>query len=174
MVFCAISKGNITTFDATGAGTSSGQGTFVTGVSQTGYLGGIMIDSSNGDHGFVRAPNGAITTFDVPAGAQGTGPRNVSDTGTVAGNYIDSDGVSHCFLRTLSGTITTFDPKHATVCVGTAVNKKGIGAGNFVDGTGKSFVRRSNGKITTFAPPGCEKHGSDEHEQCGRDRGILY
>jgi len=47
----------------------------------------------------VRAPNGTITTFDVPGAAQGTYPYVNNFWGTIAGWYVDTNGVNHGFLR---------------------------------------------------------------------------
>jgi hypothetical protein len=66
-------------------------------------------------HGFVRARNGIITSFDVPgAGAdgynlQGTFPQGINDLGEIAGYYEDANTVNHGFVRTANGAITTFD-----------------------------------------------------------------
>src|SRR5215831_7979384 len=73
--FVRAPDGTITTFDAPGAGTGSGQGTFTTavdGLNPAGAICGNTLDNSNVNHGFVRAPNGIITIFDVPGA--GTGP----------------------------------------------------------------------------------------------------
>jgi hypothetical protein len=50
----------------------------------------------------VRAANGAIATFDVPAAGtaagQGTVGEGINSAGVVVGNYIDGDGLNHGFL----------------------------------------------------------------------------
>ena len=74
--FVRAPNGAITTFDAPGAGTGHGQGTFTAGtdgINPVGAISGASIDANSLFHGFVRAPNGAITTFDVPGA--GTGPN---------------------------------------------------------------------------------------------------
>ncbi len=65
-------KHEITTFDITGAGTGSGQGTFPIGIVENGWIMGSYIDANNVSHGFLRAPDGAISKFDVPGA--GTSP----------------------------------------------------------------------------------------------------
>src|SRR5262249_33529009 len=68
--FVRAPNGVITAFDAPGAGTGSGQGTFtstIDGMNPAGAIAGATIDTSNVYHGFVRAPDGTITTIDVPA-----------------------------------------------------------------------------------------------------------
>jgi hypothetical protein len=73
--FVRAPNGAITTFDAPGAGTAPGppfQGTFAGNINPAGVIAGDYADASNVIHGFVRAPNGAITTFDAPGA--GTAP----------------------------------------------------------------------------------------------------
>src|SRR5215472_8654383 len=67
--FIRASDGTITTFDAPGAGTGAGQGTVTAlaiAINQSGAISGAYLDASSVFHGFVRAPDGAIATFDVP------------------------------------------------------------------------------------------------------------
>jgi hypothetical protein len=66
-------------------------------------------------HGYVRSPDGRITTFDVPGAGtdgsqyQGTVPEAINDTGIITGEYIDSNDVQHGFVRASDGRITKFD-----------------------------------------------------------------
>lgn len=60
------SKNKIITFDAPGAGTGAGQGTFGVGPNDLGAIAGFYVDSSYGLHGFLRNPFGKITEFDAP------------------------------------------------------------------------------------------------------------
>jgi hypothetical protein len=109
-------------------------------------------------HGFLRAQDGAITTFDVPFGnVYGTAPVFISQSGAITGNYADANFVAHGFVRATNGVVTTFD---APVAVnGTnpeAISSNGEVAGflwdaNFV---GHGFVRAPNGNLSTFDAPG--------------------
>src|SRR5205809_325616 len=87
--------GTITTFDAPDAGTGPGQGTFVfTGfcLNPAGVIAGSSLDASDVYHGVLRAPDGTITTFDVPGAGtgpfQGTLPLAINQTGSIRGSYI--------------------------------------------------------------------------------------
>jgi hypothetical protein len=55
------------------------------------------------NHGFVRSPFGAITTFDVPgagtAAGQGTLPATPNLFGAITGQDIDANNVHHGFVR---------------------------------------------------------------------------
>jgi hypothetical protein len=105
--------GNITTFDAPGAGTGAGQGTFPAGINLFGMIEGNYVDAGNVFHGFVRAPFGAIHTFDAPSAGsgagQGTFPATLNDFGMITGSYLDASGVYHGFVRSRDGKFATFD-----------------------------------------------------------------
>jgi hypothetical protein len=95
--YVRASNGAITTFDTPGAGTGPGQGTItalVTGLNPAGAVTGPYLDASNVNHGYVRAPNGAITTFDAPGAGtgpgQGTFVSGINPEGAVTGAYLDA------------------------------------------------------------------------------------
>jgi hypothetical protein len=64
-------QGEITSFDAPGAGTGSFQGTFPQQMTAAGRIVGYYRDNNGMNHGFVRSVQGQFTTIDVP----GAGPR---------------------------------------------------------------------------------------------------
>jgi hypothetical protein len=111
LVLCALTsrvsanakKPTIISFDAPGAGTSSGQGTFAFGINPARTIEGEYLDASNAYHGFVRNRNGAITTFDAPGAgtgpSQGTLPQSINPAGAITGYYTDTNGLSHGFVR---------------------------------------------------------------------------
>src|SRR5207253_1966579 len=103
--FVRTPDGAITTFDAPGAGTGPFQGTATTsvdGMNPAGATVGQYLDASNVFHGFVRAPNGTITTFDAPGAGtgpfQGTVPFCNNPPAGITGYYIDASNVGHGFL----------------------------------------------------------------------------
>ena len=55
-------------------------------------------------HGYVRAANGTITTFDAPGAGtgagQGTADGGINTAGDIAGYYLDAGYVIHGLLRT--------------------------------------------------------------------------
>src|SRR5438105_3639550 len=59
-------KTTITKFDAPGAGTAAGQGTFPSGINPSGAITGFIRDANVARHGFLRAPDGTFTIFDDP------------------------------------------------------------------------------------------------------------
>ncbi len=98
----------LVTFDATGAGktSGSGQGTFPESISDAGAITGHYTDAHNVNHGFLRSPAGdKLITFDASgagktAGSgQGTFPDSIK-AAAITGHYIDSNNVNHGLLRT--------------------------------------------------------------------------
>ena len=94
--------GKFTTFDAPGAGTDPGQGTGCSSdcpvlLNDLGALTGNYIDADWNYHGYLRSPEGKITTID-PLGSTATFPDGINDNGSITGNYYDANGVSHGFL----------------------------------------------------------------------------
>jgi hypothetical protein len=166
----------ITTFDAPGAGTDPGQGTYPNGINSLGAIVGWYVDASNVNHGFVRYPGGAITTIDVPGAGIGAGQGTVAQAinveGAVTGMYFDANCLYHGFLRDRHGRITTFDAPGAStvgglcatstywlVMQGTAagnINAAGTITGIYTDpnGVGHVFLRAPNGTFTNFDAPG--------------------
>lgn len=163
---------NIITYDAPGAGTGPGQGTFGIVINPAKGIEGYYVDSNNVSHGFVRSPLGTITTFDAPGAGTGSGqgtlPFSLSPRGEITGYYTDASGLSHGFARAHDGTFTTFDAPGAgiggcspplicsTGTQGASINAKGAIAGQYVDNSGvfHAFLRSPGGTITAFDAPG--------------------
>jgi hypothetical protein len=96
-------EGRVTSFDAPGAGTGIYQGTGCfsdcpVSLNNWGALTGVYIDANYIYHGYLRNPNGKITTID-PQGSTGTLPYSINDSGAVTGYYLDGNNVYHGFLR---------------------------------------------------------------------------
>jgi hypothetical protein len=154
--------GELTTIDVPGTGTYPEQ------VNNFGVISGFYTDASFQGHGFLRSPEGNVTTFDPPAGPAGTiGTYGalINDAGAIAGYYIDTNIVCHGFLRSLDGNYSTFEARTAGTApynfytagtFVTAVNFEGATTGFVVNQYAEthSWVRDSNGKITTFSVPG--------------------
>jgi hypothetical protein len=139
-------EGKLKTFDVPGAGTGSYQGTgcpgCALGLNQLGAIAGIYSDANSVNHGFLRSPDGKITTFDVPgagtASGQGTGcpsdcPTSLNDWGAITGNYIDANFVFHGYLRSPNGEITTVDPSGSVFTLSFSINDSGAITGQYVD-----------------------------------------
>ena len=101
----------IITIDVPGAGTGPGQGTYAFSVNDWGPITGWYVDSASVPHGFLRAPDGAIITFNDPdAGTVGgTVAYMINRPGWIVGYFEDSNQLLHGFLRAPDGTFTTVD-----------------------------------------------------------------
>ena len=144
--------GTIATFDAPGAGTGSGQGTYTWAINPAGTTAGASQDNNGVYHGLLRAADGTITMFDAPAAGtgngQGTQAEGIDPTGAVTGYYTDANNVSHGYLRTVDGKFTFFDAPGAGKGSGLGTfpmtnNSTGMVTGYYVDGGGvyHGFVR---------------------------------
>jgi len=140
-------------------------GTFPCCINTVGFITGTYLDANGVRHGFLRAPNGHITTFDVPNSAGMPAIHGMNDLGMITGDYFETDGIVHGFLRVPDGNFTSFDGPGAGLWPwsyewgGTAprsINQLGVTAGNYLDGNGTAhgFVRTPDGKITVIDAPG--------------------
>jgi predicted membrane protein len=176
--FVRTPDGTIASFDAPGAGTGNDRGTYVFAVDNlnpAGAISGTSLDANDVWHGFVRAPDGIITVFDVPTAGtdafQGTLTSGINQGGTISGEYVDENNVGHGFVRSSDGTITKFDAPGAGTgpgepgcsntdsCPGTIpenINNSGAITGKYNDDNGVShgFLRLKSGLIITFDVPG--------------------
>ena len=160
----------IITFDAPGAGTGAGQGTFADSINPKGEIAGFSCDSASVRHGYVRSAKGDFTTFDAPGAGtspfQGTAPhvgRTINPAGAITGFYVDASDVVHGFLRAPDGTITTFDaPGAGTVTdsgqgtTPSSINPAGAIVGSSLDASNvyHGSLRDRDGNFTTFDAPG--------------------
>jgi hypothetical protein len=101
--FLRSREGKFTTFDAPGAGTSSGQGTGCpsdcsTSLNDEGQITGIYVDVNFVFHGYLRSQDGKIVTVD-PVGSIFTFSSGINDVGAITGYYFDTNDVAHGFLR---------------------------------------------------------------------------
>jgi hypothetical protein len=137
------------------------------------YLGNNLVS-----HGFVRAANGTITTFDPTnvatapsthiASDSGTIPTSIDTAGDIAGTYTDTTGSRHSFVRTAGGTLTPFDPTGTdTTCASTSMGALLCGSGALGmddamdvvgtyfddDGVAHGYIRTASGSISTYDDP---------------------
>src|SRR5208337_3019999 len=140
--FLRYPNGDFTIFDAPGAGVAANQGTFpqfFSCLTTTGAITGFYLDANGVFHGFLRAHNGEITTFDPPGAgigvAQGTLPFSINLGGAITGTYADTNTVLHGFLRAHNGEITTFHAPGAGIGVAQGTLPFSINLGGAITGT---------------------------------------
>jgi hypothetical protein len=165
--------GTFITFDAPGAGTGFGQGTFPSSISPDGAITGSYAYNNDVNFvflGFLRASNSTLTTFDAPGAGTGspnctflgTFPSSISPDGAITGTFYDVNDVGHGFLRAENGTFTTLDATGAGTAAcpqGTqavVINPEGVILGIYTDANNANhgFLRASDGNFATFDPPG--------------------
>jgi len=159
--FLRASSGAVTAFDAPGAGTGANQGTFMAsyeGLSADGAVAGWYLDANSVSHGYFRAANGAITTFDAPGAGTGAnqGTFAYGITPVIPGVFIDANGVTHGFVRSAAGDFTTIDIPGASGTNVQNISLVGLIDGDYYDANGAShgFVRAPFGTIVRFDAPG--------------------
>src|SRR5271167_1569050 len=160
--FLRSPEGKFATFDAPGADTNANDfnGTLPNGINDAGAITGEYLDASGGNHGFLRSPEGAFTTFDVTGTIGATNAIALNLEAAIVGYYVDSSGVTQAFLRRPDGTFETWsgpgacDATPATGCYGTAafsINVFGTVAGGYLDNSGNfvahGLVRSPQGKF---------------------------
>ena len=127
--FVRTADGMITTFDI-------GTNAFSLGINDKGVIVGYYSDD-NAQHGFLRAPDGTITSFDPP-GCTDTSALSIDAKGDVTG-YCSSGGAVVGFLRSASGEFTLFNPPGSAGTQPAGIARIGAGtaiAGSYSDGGG--------------------------------------
>ena len=155
-------KPTFTTFDVPGAATGSGFGTVASGIDPeggiTGYYSTVEPNFGVVFHGFLRAPNGTITTFNAPHALTQVTFNSINPAGTITGLYEDTNFVFHGFVRGRDGTFTTYDlPAGSTVTTITpSINPEGAVTGYYLDASSvpHGFMRAPDGSFTVFDVPG--------------------
>jgi len=129
--FLRSADGTIATFDVPGAGTGSILWTLASSINPAGEITGYyetappnFLRRPGRPHGFLRAKDGTITTFDAP-GADQTTPQSINPRGEITGSYNDTTG-EHGFLRAADGTFTTFDAPGADQATPQSINPKSV------------------------------------------------
>ncbi len=172
--FVVNTSGNVTSFSAPNASTVAGQGTTVTGLSNSGLVAGYFFDATNNNQqtGYTRDALGVVTTFSI-TGATLTEVNAVNTSATTAGEYI-LNAVTHGFLRDSSGNVTTIDPTGSTSTVVRGLSDDGYAVGDFkhsnIGGnTNSGFIRDAAGNITIFNPTG----STDTIVESVNDKGVA-
>lgn len=150
-----------TTIDVPGSA-----GATAASINQAGVITGSYTDANFVSHGFLRAADGTIATFDAPGAGtgmyQGTSAAGISPAGAITGWYTDAIFASHGFLRAVDGTITSFDVPGSGGIQPLGINPAGVITGNYLFPAGEflgfqfyephGFVRDAKGTLTLIAP----------------------
>jgi hypothetical protein len=101
-------------------------------INPAGAVTGDYTDANFSVHGFLRARDGTITTFDAPGAVFGTLPTAINPAGVVTGLSLTQTS-GHGFLRARDGTFTTFDAPGAVGTQPSGINPAGAVTGYYVD-----------------------------------------
>jgi hypothetical protein len=131
-------------------------GTYPVSVNDSMVVTGYYYVSPTVTAGFLREPDGAITTFSV-LGSVWTEPESINAAGDVTGFYEVVAGVPQGFVRYSTGRIVTFDPPigfkfNPPEAQPVSVNDFGVIAGNypFPLSAADGFTRSAAGEFTNF------------------------
>ena len=136
---------------------------FAVDINLEGTIAGFTIDNNNVQHGFIRSPWGAFTSFDAPGAGTAAGEgtmvtleSGLNVQGETIGWSVVAPSTAHGFVRERNGVITLFDPPGSVFTVPGAINPEGLIVGGAYDANFvlHGFVRNTNGAITTFDVPG--------------------
>lgn len=119
--------------------------TYPLAINSSGDVTGYYLDITGG-RGFIRASNGAVTTF--AAFDSFTDPTGINRRGATTGAY--GNGAIHGFVRGPGGKTTSFDPDGSVQTDPTGINSSGSIAGWYYDGSSVHGFLRTNDTITSF------------------------
>ena len=135
--------------------------TFPYSINNNGVIAGYYTFGSGlTSHGFVRAADGTITTFDPPGLPLGgaTFALSINAAGAIVGYYLGGKFpfTNHGFVRDPQGNFTFFDPPGSTSTIADSINIGGAIAGYYSDASNvkHGFLRSDNGTLVSFDPPG--------------------
>lgn len=123
-------------------------------INPRGQITGYYLDMS-GIHGFLRDPDGTISTFDAGGTFSATYPTAITPAGEIIGN-VYSGLRNQGFLRRPDGSIITFDASaNVTYTMPTAMNQQGQITGYYRDANNAyhGFLRHRDGIITVMDLP---------------------
>jgi hypothetical protein len=150
--FVMTRDGTITDFTVAGS-----IATTPAGINDKGFVAGTYRSGDTGFpyHGFLRAPDGTLTTFDVSKiPGQSTIVTGINKKGYVTGYFVKSRHHEYGFIRSPRGKITKFDCGDAAPRHRSATTSLGINSDLTVIGTcpeSGSFLRAADGTFTTLA-----------------------
>jgi len=185
MVVAARADDNprIITFDVPGAGTMSSvfpgcqnfyktlcNGTTPMANNNAGEIVGQYITNEGVYYGFLRSPEGKVTTLSepnadtTPGHFNGTYPISLNSRGAVTGSYQMADGLLHGFIREPDGSYIEVDDPAAGTAAGQGgtwsfnINDRGEVAGFYYDSSNvlHGFIRSPQGEFTTVDGPNAD------------------
>jgi hypothetical protein len=137
-------------------------------INDSGAITGHYLDGG----GYLRTPDGTITSFHAPGDAEGTYGVSINVDDAIAGGYLDESFVSHGFVRSADGVLTTFDAPGAGGGTSPAcITALGVVVGWYDDSANAEhgFMRAADGTITAIDVP----QATDTQAICADDKGTI-
>ena len=107
---------------------------YVFGINNNNVAVGEYLGSDQVAHGFIKTPDGTVTTLDAPNGIA-TYASGINLAGTVVGYYQDSATFIHGFIYQ-NGTLSDFGPPGSSQSFAYGINDAGKIVGTFLDTDG--------------------------------------
>jgi hypothetical protein len=142
-------------FDAPGAGTGYGQGTFPTSINQDGWVAGTVISSSNVAFGFIRRRDGSFIQVFPPNSSQSF-IAAINDSDQVAGSFYGPTATNG-FVRSGIEKYTVLAVGGAFATIAAGINDAGVVVGYFYESGGRGsggFLWSAQNGYTLFEVPG--------------------
>lgn len=173
--WCALQIGTITGFNAPGnvllsicANSINAPGVI------TGYYLGLPFTFHNfTNHGYVRDPEGNITTFDPP-GSVDTQAFSINAGGAITGYYNESNLVIHGFLREPNGKFTAFNAPDSISTKAVSINAVGAITGITKKPTGASMDSCVTPRDISHRSILRGPRGHSRHQLLRGDHGLLH
>jgi uncharacterized membrane protein len=147
--FLLTSDGTLTMIEA------GGYASVATAINDAGTVVGVSYEElrrRDRVHGFIRAPDGLVTIFDVP-NTRYTAPQAIAADGTIVGYF--GGNRQHGFMRAPDGTLTVIDAPNGKSTRPLSINVKDEIVGSDARKSNvHSFLRKVDGKTLRFDPPG--------------------
>jgi hypothetical protein len=154
--FVRLANGSLIPFSVSGAASTLPQA-----INTAGTVAGYYFAGDNTRHGFFRARNGAITTFDVPGGFENTNASGINNAGDITG-YAVTGGITPAYVgyvrKASDGSFSIFyniAGCQVNYVFPSAINFDGTVVGTCLDENyiQRGFIRHSDGTVTSFAAP---------------------
>src|SRR5262249_61064056 len=117
--------------------------TYTRSINAAGSIAGYYTDAEQ-SHGYVRSPDGTITTFD-PEGSLGTQAESIDNNGAITGFYQKQYDQLSGFVRYANGRIITFNPSQSYATYPMSIDARGRITGFYYTAVGDpgqhGFVR---------------------------------
>ena len=135
--FIRYPNGSFTTIDTPGSLACGGGSGPLGGINPAGAVAGATSDASCSSLvGYLRTPDGTVTTFGPSGPGAFVQPQGINPAGAITGYAFPATGPGGGFLRTVDGAFILFNPPGSLLSAGLAINPAGAITGVYYDANG--------------------------------------